>query len=164
MSKRIGKSLSCVANVFSFWAIALASTVGYCGFNNNNFGNQVGGVKIDANGVIDIAPVEMRQDLSRLLKKHIKPAADDLQKNTELRMISPKSLDQTLGQAVRNNNGQLPDEIRYLAGIQRVEYVFLYPEENDIVLAGPRKAGLSTSWVISLVKQLDSPSCNCRIC
>jgi hypothetical protein len=39
--------------------------------------------------------------------------------------------------ALRNNGGSLPDEVRFLAGLQRIEYVFVYPEENDIVLAGP---------------------------
>ena len=144
MSKRAGKSLICVTRVFSFCVIAIACAVTCAGGNNNNnFGNQVGGVKIDANGVIDVAPVEMRQDLSRLLKKNMKPAANELQKNTEMRMISLKSLDRAIGEAIKNNNGQLPDEIKYLAGIQRVEYVFLYPEENDIVLAGPGEG-----WIV----------------
>ena len=31
----------------------------------------------------------------------------------------------------------LPDELRYLAGIQRIQFVLLYPESNDIVIAGP---------------------------
>ena len=142
MSKRVGKSLNCVANVFSFCAIAVVSTVVY-GQNQNNFGNQVGGVKIDPSGVIDVPPVEMRQDLSRLLKKNMQPTGDDLQKNTEMRMISLKRLDQAIAQAIENDKGQLPDEVKYLAGIQRVEYVFLYPEENDIVLAGPGEG-----WVV----------------
>src|SRR6185436_3405673 len=38
----------------------------------------------------------------------------------------------------KDKNGlDLPEEIQYLAGIQRIEFVFLYPEQNDIVLAGP---------------------------
>jgi hypothetical protein len=36
-----------------------------------------------------------------------------------------------------NNFGQLPEEIRYLAGLQRIQYILVYPEEHDIVLAGP---------------------------
>lgn len=31
----------------------------------------------------------------------------------------------------------LDDEMRFLAGIQRIQYVFVYPQERDIVLAGP---------------------------
>ena len=31
----------------------------------------------------------------------------------------------------------LPEEIQYLAGLQQIKYVFVYPEQNDIVLVGP---------------------------
>ena len=31
----------------------------------------------------------------------------------------------------------MPDAIKYLAGLQRVQYVFVYPEQKDIVLVGP---------------------------
>ena len=36
----------------------------------------------------------------------------------------------------RQNNRPLPDEVKYLAGLQRIRYVFVYPEQQDIVLAG----------------------------
>ena len=29
------------------------------------------------------------------------------------------------------------DEMKYLAGLLRIHYVFFYPETGDIVLAGP---------------------------
>ena len=31
----------------------------------------------------------------------------------------------------------VPGEVRYMAGLQRIEYVLALPESNDIVLAGP---------------------------
>jgi hypothetical protein len=31
----------------------------------------------------------------------------------------------------------IPDEIRNLAGLQQVQYVLVYPEEHDVVIAGP---------------------------
>jgi hypothetical protein len=54
-------------------------------------------------------------------------------------------------------NGQpLTDEMKYLAGLLRVQHVFFYPETGDIVVAGPaegfaedpvgRVRGLSTGW------------------
>src|SRR5208337_2041119 len=33
--------------------------------------------------------------------------------------------------------GSLTDEMRYLAGLLRVHYVFFYPDSGDIVIAGP---------------------------
>ena len=34
-------------------------------------------------------------------------------------------------------NQPLPDEVKYLAGLQRVQYVFVDPETKDVILAGP---------------------------
>ena len=34
--------------------------------------------------------------------------------------------------------------MRYLAGLQHIQYVFVYPDQHDIVLAGPAKVGKST--------------------
>jgi hypothetical protein len=35
------------------------------------------------------------------------------------------------------NQKELPEAVKYLAGIQRVQYVLVYPDQQDIVLAGP---------------------------
>ncbi len=55
----------------------------------------------------------------------------------ELRKISLRRLEAAIQQARQNGMGQLPEEIRFLAGLQRVQYVLVNPEQNDIVLAGP---------------------------
>lgn len=52
---------------------------------------------------------------------------------SRLRKISLNRLEQ----ALRDSGGALTDEMRYLAGLLRVRYVFFYPESRDIVLAGP---------------------------
>ena len=43
----------------------------------------------------------------------------------------------------------LTDEMRYLAGLQRVRYVFYYPDSKDIVLAGPAEG-----WVPDLAGRI----------
>jgi hypothetical protein len=53
-----------------------------------------------------------------------------------LRKISLKRLEAALAAAVKDRK-PLPDEMRLLGGLQRIEYVFAYPEQNDVVLAGP---------------------------
>ena len=54
-----------------------------------------------------------------------------------MRMISLKGLEQAVKKGLKDGTPGLPEEVRYLAGLQRIEYVFLYPEQNDIVIAGP---------------------------
>lgn len=42
-----------------------------------------------------------------------------------------------LERAILKNQGVVSEEMKYLAGLLRIRYVFLYPESGDIVLAGP---------------------------
>ena len=39
--------------------------------------------------------------------------------------------------AAKQDGKPLPEDIRALAGLTTIQYVFFYPEENDIVIAGP---------------------------
>jgi hypothetical protein len=99
--------------------------------------NSVGGVKINAEGVLTIADPDATLMLKREQTKAIKGAAGNMAGKTEMRKISLKKLEAAIDDAIKNNLGVLPEEITYLAGLQRIEYVFVYPDENDIVLAGP---------------------------
>lgn len=107
------------------------------GNNGNIFGNQVGGIKVDASGVVSMAPVEFKAELRDLMKKTVKPAEADLARAVEMRMVSLKGLNAAIKDAVENHMGKIPEEVKYMAGLQRIEFVFVYPEKGDIVLAGP---------------------------
>ena len=60
---------------------------------------------------------------------------------SKLRKVSLNRLEQ----AILDHQGTLTDEMRYLAGLLRVRYVFYYPDSKDIVLAGPAEG-----WVPDL--------------
>ena len=107
---------------------------GGAGFFRNN---AVGGVSIDATGVLKNPAVFHRDRLAKAMKAEIIKAPGKMNMPAPIRMISLRGLEQAIRDAQKNNAGALPDEIRYLAGLQRIQYVFLYPEQNDIVLAGP---------------------------
>ena len=62
--------------------------------------------------------------------------AGDITKPSKLRKISLRRLDALLAEHVSQNK-PLTSDVLYLAGLQRVEYVFAYPESSDLVLAGP---------------------------
>jgi len=99
--------------------------------------NSVGGISINPAGVVG-QPVKGGR---ALLKKHldhdVKSAPVDMSKVVRMRMISLRQLEAAVDDARTKNFGEIPDEMKYLAGLQRIEYVFLYPEQNDIVIAGP---------------------------
>ncbi len=95
----------------------------------------VGGVSIDAHGVASKLRTDELNALRAQRQQAMQPVADDLQAKA-LRKISLKRLEAAIAD-YRQKGTPLGDEMRYLAGMQRVQYVFVYPEQNDIVLAGP---------------------------
>lgn len=122
-----------------FAVIFTANDAAHAQFNNNNNGvnRAVGGVLISAEGVLSqptAADFKLRRE--DILKFPLKTPAN-LNEAVELRMISLRALEEALTKHAGKATDELPQELRYLAGIQRIKYVFLFPEERDIVLAGP---------------------------
>lgn len=130
----------CPTSAWCLAALAIACAVlfstadaGHQFFRNN----QVGGISIDAEGVLDLPSREVTEMFRREMLKGLEKVPGNLEGKTELRKISLKQLEAAIEDALKNNLGVLPDNITYLAGLQRIEYVLVYPEEGDIVLAGP---------------------------
>ena len=53
-----------------------------------------------------------------------------------LRKVSLRRLEEAIAEHLKTGQ-PLDDEMKYLAGLQHIQYVFVYPELGDIVLAGP---------------------------
>jgi hypothetical protein len=137
--------MSCVLSTYSRRLVALAvASVAVCvisspvraqfgaGFRNSS----VGGVKIDTDGVVSNPQVGELKQLQSAWQKGLEQVPADLQKWTDLRFVSLKQIESEIA-AARAANKPLPDAVRVLAGLQRVKYVLVYPDQQDIVLAGP---------------------------
>ena len=101
----------------------------------------VGGVYIDADGVLRQAGRLAPDERLKLLRAEVaeQPLAGEIASASPLRKISLRRLEQTvkdLGAAER----PFPADVRYLAGLQAIRYVFVYPESGDVVLAGPAES------------------------
>jgi hypothetical protein len=96
----------------------------------------VGGVKIDTDGVVSNPQVGELKQLQAAWQKGLEQVPADLQKWTDLRFVSLKQLEAEVA-AARAAGKPLPEAVRYMAGLQRVRYVLVYPDKQDIVLAGP---------------------------
>jgi hypothetical protein len=119
-------------------AVTLPATLAHAQFGNCGFRNQgVGGISIDADGVVGQPVAEERDLAMAFMKEHVKRAPDELNRSVELRMVSMRGLQAAIEHALAHSNGVLPEDVKFLAGLQRIQYVFVYPEQNDIVLAGP---------------------------
>jgi hypothetical protein len=96
----------------------------------------IGGVAIDAHGVVEASPAAIQKTAAQFVRERLADVPDDLRGATRLRMISLRHLEEEAQRALAAGQ-PVPDEVKYLAGLQRVEFVFLWPDQNTIVLGGP---------------------------
>ena len=96
----------------------------------------VGGVFIDANGVVRTPSKDMVNADLRALREAVPTSKGDISTPVEMRKISLRGLEAAIAEALKSGD-TLPDDIQFLAGLQRIQYVFIHPERNDIVIAGP---------------------------
>ena len=96
--------------------------------------SSVAGVVVDAHGLLQ--KKSYRDPGGYLTRQRIAAAKATLQPKlarfSKLRCVSLNRLEA----AIRGREGVASGEMRYLAGLLRLRYVFLYPESGDIVVAG----------------------------
>lgn len=153
-----------------------------------NLGRQqaVGGIAISPSGELKLASPQEARELRQALVDAVANADSrqnqDLRKPTELRKVSLRRLQAAI--AERLAAGQpLTDEIDCLAGLQNIRHVFVYPEQQDIVLAGyaegwkvdehgyvigqttGRPVILLDDWIVALraMKELNGKPITCSI-
>lgn len=117
-----------------FWSLGLLAGVVFA-ISASSAHAQQAGVAIDADGVLRVK--SFSDPGGQLMNERIAAAKATLDPKvasfSNLRKISLNRLEQ----AIIDHQSTLTDEMRNLAGLQRVKYVFYYPETKDIVLAGP---------------------------
>ncbi len=121
-------------------AVGLAWVAGWGlpAFAQNNdafFSRAVGGVFIDAEGVVQSVELSDARELANVRRAALEVVPGDLAATTEFRKVSVRQLETAVAEHVRAGT-KIPDDIRYLAGLQRIRYVVVDPESNDIILAG----------------------------
>jgi uncharacterized protein DUF1598 len=118
----------------AFASVVALSTVAEAQFFSNTRG--VGGVSIDPAGMLRNATVIQRDQLRQEILDDLAAVPTGLGKAVETRKVSLRKLEAAIKECARTGK-PLPDEIQFLAGLQHVRYVLVYPEKNDIVLVGP---------------------------
>ncbi|MCA9262078.1 MAG: DUF1598 domain-containing protein, partial [Planctomycetales bacterium] len=123
----------------------------------------VGGVAVDAEGVVFAPTVEDQQELDLLRAKTTPAVPEAMEELTEMRAVSLKQLEAAIAKS-RESGQPLPEEVKFVAGLLRVQYVFVYPERHDIVIAGPAEGwkidalgnavGLTTNRPVILLDDL----------
>ncbi len=95
------------------------------------------GVEIDANGVLSLSVTDptgkIRAERAAVARRN---QSRDIQKNSDNRKISLRRLSAAVSKSL-DQNQELATDIVHLAGLRRLEHVFLYREDNDIIISGP---------------------------
>lgn len=96
------------------------------------------GVKVDPAGVVRQTA---RSDASGRLSATAQAARvadlnDDLARGSSLRLVSLTRLERALSQRLEDGHAA-PETMARLAGLSRIDYVFVYPEQQEVVIGGP---------------------------
>ena len=96
------------------------------------------GVWVDAQGVLRPLLKEAKtEDLAALrAASQSGSQQDDARQDSRLRMISLTRLEREIQIGLAMNRPPT-ETMQVLAGLQRIRYVFVYPESGDLVIAGP---------------------------
>jgi len=106
---------------------------------NQNNQNRNAGITIDAKGIV--TPGFVTDQSSKLDRKRremlaAKNLPQDINHSSDCRMVSLVWLEKQV-QAALDKNELVSDEVRCLAGLQRIDYLFVDPDHNDLIIAGP---------------------------
>lgn len=127
----------------------------------------VGGVAIDADGVLANSTVDQLGRLREMRLKLWHEVPEDVSTWSDMRLVSLRRLEAAIAKLIEEGE-PLSDDIVHLAGLQRIRYVFVDPEHQDIILAGPAEgwkldergnvvgvsSGMPTLWLDDLLVAL----------
>lgn len=101
-----------------------------------------GGITIDGDGVLSapkaktISADVAKKRMQELAKQYL---PEDLSRSSSLRKVSLVRLERTIAELLEADK-PIPESMQYLAGLQRIDFVFVFPETKDFVIAGPAEA------------------------
>ncbi|MDO4573955.1 MAG: DUF1598 domain-containing protein [Planctomycetia bacterium] len=119
----------------AFAVLGLVLILGDGAFSQDTDVNNYAGIVIDANNVLRVQTY-VEPSLQTLRARQMESARSlpkELREYTPARAVSLTRLEREIAK----NNGLVPEEVRYMAGLQKIDSVLVYPETGDVVLVGP---------------------------
>lgn len=99
------------------------------------------GVRVDPNGLL--SRVSEKDVTGRLAALGVRARAaalnEDMARTSPLRLVSLTRLEQEVARRLKNGE-PVVESMRQLAGLSQIEYVFVYPEDGEVVIGGPAEA------------------------
>src|SRR5690606_28508644 len=96
------------------------------------------GVRVDPNGLLQLLTREERTERLKALgiEARVADLNEDMARPSDLRLVSLTRLEREVARRIAAGQ-PVVETMQNLAGLSRVEYVFVYPEQNEIVIGGP---------------------------
>ena len=96
----------------------------------------VGGISVDANGIVRTIDPQALESIADQRKKILRENPIQTGRRCELQKVSLKRILEDVQRAVKENDLVSP-EVLTLGGLEQIEYVFVDPDAHDLILAGP---------------------------
>lgn len=99
------------------------------------------GVRVDPQGVLRQLPREETRGRLAALSQRVRQAdlSANMARSSSLRMVSLTRLERQVAERLAAGQPIL-ESMQRLAGLTRIQYLFVYPEDREIVVAGPAGA------------------------
>ncbi|MEM6978299.1 MAG: DUF1598 domain-containing protein [Planctomycetota bacterium] len=134
---RTGSVSAAVAIVVGFClTYSVATQSAFAGLGGLGAQRAVGGVMIDPDGSVRAASKAEQQEMASLIRDAVGRADGQLAVATPRRFVSLKSLQKAIAEA-EQTGGTIDADLGFLAGLQRIEFLIVDAENQDILIAGP---------------------------
>ncbi|MEW4490035.1 DUF1598 domain-containing protein [Thalassoglobus sp. JC818] len=96
------------------------------------------GVRVDPNGVLTLSShKDLTGNLAAMgVTSRVAALNEDMAQSSPLRLVSLTRLEKAVAQRLEEGK-PVVESMKRLAGLSKIEYVFVYPESGEIVLGGP---------------------------
>lgn len=99
------------------------------------------GVRVDPNGHLsERTKLEESDRLARLADRaRVADLNDDMASASDLRLVSLTRIEAEVARLIAEGR-PVPTTMKHLAGLSKIQYVFVYPESGEVVIGGPAEA------------------------
>jgi len=96
------------------------------------------GIKVDPNGILTRDSREDRTGRLKNVESKVRVAAlnEDMAQTSTLRLVSLTRLEKEISRRLADGK-PVVESMKNLAGLSQIQYVFVYPEQGEIVIGGP---------------------------
>ncbi len=137
----------------------LGAGSGNTGPTDGTINGHISGVSVDPNGLMhNLSQTEVNGRLQALGMRARQAALnDDMSQPSSFRLVSLTRLEQAVAEQIASGR-PVVTSMKHLAGLTKVEYVFVFPESGEIVIGGPAEPWAYTNQGLAVGQSSGRPT------